>query len=61
MDARVLANVERVKMKAEGLDLPDERVNELTRDAPAVAFGETRAQQTKVFGERRGVRVRVAA
>src|SRR5205085_10133881 len=48
-------------MKAEGLDLTHERVNELTRDAPAVAFGETRAQQSQVFGERRGVRVRVAA
>src|SRR5207248_4806030 len=61
VDASVLAHVERVKMKAEGLDLSDERVNELTCDATTVSLVEARAQQTQVFGERRCVRVRVAA
>ena len=39
MDARVLADVERVQMKAEGADLQNERIDEGAGDAQSAIGG----------------------
>jgi hypothetical protein len=44
VNARVLANVERVQMQAEGAHLQDERIDERARDAQAAILGQRGAQ-----------------
>ena len=51
MNARVLADVERVQMQAEGAHLQDERIDERARDADAAVRGQRRAQRFKIVDE----------
>ena len=49
VNTRMLANIERVEMKAEGAHLEDERIDERARDADSVVLFERRAQRLQVI------------
>ena len=51
VDARVLANIESVKMESEGAHLQDQRIDERARDADSVIGCERRAQNLKIVEE----------
>ncbi len=51
MDACVLANVERVQVKAEGAHLQQQRIDERARDAQAAIGGKRLAQGFEVGDE----------
>ena len=48
VDARVLADVERVQMKPEGAHLQNERIDERARDADSAVCGKRSAQGLEI-------------
>ncbi len=57
VDARVLANVERLQMQAVGADLEQQRIDSIARQAAAVVADEAVAQDGEVGDQFGGARV----
>jgi hypothetical protein len=48
MNARMLADIERVQMQAEGAHLQDERIDQRARNAQAALLGQRCAQRLQI-------------